>query len=925
MRNKEFTEPSDHELFAAFDGRSTIDVSSRHLLATVLERTVGLGVAAVELGRFELGPKLGAGGMGVVYEAHDPVLGRKVALKVLRRKSGDQLRAALQEAQLMAGVVHENVVHVHEVGMDDGQAWIVMELVRGTTLSRWQRESGASWEALVDVYVSAGRGLAAAHQRGVVHGDFKPDNVLVGEGDRPEVVKVTDFGLARGRHGGGVLGGTPEYMAPEQYLEGIQDSHSEQFSFCVALFEVLTGAHPYSRWSFEQFASTLRAEEPELNGATIRQRFRRELLRRMTRRDLCWPRRPLRVPRRLRRALERGLAVDPTQRFPCMEELLAALDLKRARRARMRWSGALSAGALIGAVGTYGVVTQERASECRAPEDHFGRVWNDEVRAQLGRAHPEAVGELGLALDRYGRRWVDAHRQICERTVRRGEWSSWRPARECLERRLDAVEAVVGRLADEPRPLRMVSGLVARSPAACALDVAEVPLAPEGTELEVARVQRGLASAFADEVAQRSDDGLAKMDEVIEGAQLLGHGPLLAESLLQRGRLRIQRAIYVDGLGGGWDVPGLDDVAAAELHAVSSSARSTFLDAWIFRAKTLAVLGATSLPEDEAVLGDHALDEHQRAEWIEQRGLVSYNLAMRDPASEQGRRALAVAQEQYARSLELRDAIEDRVGRAKVLENMGHALVLQGEHEQALARYEEAIEFWRAHGDGEGYLPSLYASSVNAMMMVDPARARALAERALHVLSEDPTGQRVVLLPTILAHWGQPTASELGERAMVVLEAEGGSDPLHELQLRIFALGAVVRGSGARERSARAVQWARALVPRLGDEAVALPPATRALAWSYVGRAFLLHGTAARAHDALVRAREEAPADGFDPLAAAELELDLREASARLGDEAGAEEASRRAAEWIEAVMQVYGDGEGSPVGELRARLTEQG
>ncbi|HMV69509.1 MAG TPA: serine/threonine-protein kinase, partial [Myxococcota bacterium] len=165
---------------------------------------------------------LGAGGMGVVYEAWDPELERRVALKVLR--PGSPMERAQREAQALARITHPNVVSVHDVGVVAGQVFVVMELVAGEPLGGWAR-GRASGEVL-DVLVQAGRGLAAAHAVGVVHRDVKPDNILVTRGGR---AVVTDLGLARAPTAAphpqaavgsltvtGTLLGTPAYMAPEQ-------------------------------------------------------------------------------------------------------------------------------------------------------------------------------------------------------------------------------------------------------------------------------------------------------------------------------------------------------------------------------------------------------------------------------------------------------------------------------------------------------------------------------------------------------------------------------------------------------------------------------------------------------------------------------------------------------------------------------------
>ena len=216
------------------------------------------------VGRYQVGPRIGAGGMGVVHAAHDPVLRRTLALKLILREGADDERL-LREARAMARVAHTNVVGVHDAGRaDDRRVFVAMELVRGPSLRRWLALSpNASWRAIVALFVQAGRGLAAAHAAGVVHRDFKPENVLVEPSDPPRA-RVTDFGLARPVHAsdeapssaGGAAwlaeivtregGGTPAYVAPEQ-LEGIAgDARSDQYAFGVSLFEALWKRRPFA-------------------------------------------------------------------------------------------------------------------------------------------------------------------------------------------------------------------------------------------------------------------------------------------------------------------------------------------------------------------------------------------------------------------------------------------------------------------------------------------------------------------------------------------------------------------------------------------------------------------------------------------------------------------------------------------------------
>jgi eukaryotic-like serine/threonine-protein kinase len=151
------------------------------------------------IGRFEVRRPLGSGGMGIVYAAHDPVLDREVAVKLLRpeRFRADQLAAASErlhhEAQVTAKLAHPNVVTIFDVGKHEGSVYIAMELVDGPSLYQWLASTARPWREVLTMFFHAGRGLAAAHGVGLVHRDFKPSNVLVGVDRRPRVV---DFGLA---------------------------------------------------------------------------------------------------------------------------------------------------------------------------------------------------------------------------------------------------------------------------------------------------------------------------------------------------------------------------------------------------------------------------------------------------------------------------------------------------------------------------------------------------------------------------------------------------------------------------------------------------------------------------------------------------------------------------------------------------------
>ncbi|HLT39820.1 MAG TPA: serine/threonine-protein kinase [Enhygromyxa sp.] len=291
----------------------------------VKARLFGSGDAPLMVDRYRILGCIGQGGMGIVYAARDERLGRTVALKLLRPElSRTQSGGLAGEAQSLAKLSHPNVVAVFDVGEHDGQVFVAMEFVEGQSLRRWLA-TPRSLAEILDVYLAAGEGLAAAHKAGLVHRDFKPDNVLVGADRRP---RILDFGLARApdrEHGNqppsfaddaeptatsvscyGVLLGTPAYMAPEQHLGERSDARSDQFGFCVALYQAIYRALPFP-------SEDLRA----LSLAIVTGR--------------CTPPPTMPgVPDRLRRLILRGLSVCPDDRYPEMDTLLAELRELRA-------------------------------------------------------------------------------------------------------------------------------------------------------------------------------------------------------------------------------------------------------------------------------------------------------------------------------------------------------------------------------------------------------------------------------------------------------------------------------------------------------------------------------------------------------------------------------------------------------------------
>ncbi len=514
---------------------------------------------AERLGRYVLKERLGAGGMGVVWAAHDPELDRTVALKVLR---ADVWRAELQEdgkarllreAQAMARLAHPNVVTVHDVGSIDGQVFVATEFVDGWNLRQWLAEKPRGWREVLRVYLEAGRGLSAAHDAGLVHRDFKPDNVLVGKDGR---VRVADFGLARPTDRpepappdqsptsgsrlamqvtelGQVLG-TPAYMSPEQHAGRPLDARSDQFSFAASLYEGLYGELP---WASRSSTAAMHV--------SIALALHRE------------PPAGAKVPRRLRRVLLRALSPEPDQRYPSMRALMAELG-KASRAPAWAWVGLAAAVLVLAPVGAR-VYQWQRARSCSEPPD-AASAWNEAQRAGVRRAlaatgAPNAntlFDQLDRTLNEYLGRWRAERAEACADAYLHGKTSADVLALRlaCLDERLRGFRASVETLAASDRLLAQnaLDALATLSPVSFCSDVralvARGPL-PEGDAGEaVQAVRTRLSRARVLCSAGHPADGLAEARAAIEVAARLAYEPLEAEARVVEGLCRTRAGEY---------------------------------------------------------------------------------------------------------------------------------------------------------------------------------------------------------------------------------------------------------------------------------------------------------------------------------------------------------------------------------------------
>jgi predicted Ser/Thr protein kinase len=434
------------------------------------------------IGRYRLERELGQGGMGVVFVAFDPDLERRVALKVLRATTSKEAAQRLQrEARAMARLNHPNVVTVHEVGTANGRDYVAMELIEGETLADWIRSQKRSELEVVDAFVQAGRGLAAAHAAGIVHRDFKPHNVLRASTGR---IEVTDFGLAREAHAEaiaadplvatlpvglattttgpatpsslsgltvtGSLLGTPAYMAPEQWTGGVVSPATDQFAFCIALWEALAGERPYREPTVEGLRAQILEGPAELDASKL--------------------------PRRLRSVLLRGLDPDPKRRWPSMDVMLAVIE-KRGRTGTLLLAGG---GAAVIAGGAIALALGMRGSSepaCAAPALAPSTVWSERARAVLLDAGHTAAVKL---LDADFGRWTSARSLACAAPIERRA-----PALACLDGVLQRMNAAV-RAAEQLRDVQPIEiGMVLIDPNVCGTERPPRLLAPTPQMREV--------------------------------------------------------------------------------------------------------------------------------------------------------------------------------------------------------------------------------------------------------------------------------------------------------------------------------------------------------------------------------------------------------------------------------------------------------
>ena len=819
-----------------------------------------------QVGRYLVLGIIGRGAMGVVYRAHDPELDREVALKLLRDSKADRQTRLAREAQALARLNHPNVVTVHDVGTVEGRLYVAMELVRGTPLDDWQEDR--PWREVVDTYVAAGRGLVAAHAQGLVHRDFKPDNVIVSEDGIP---RVLDFGLARAVPGespsgasmsdpltpvvdssgsaplhdkvtrAGAVVGTPAYMSPEQWTGLPADAAADQYSFCASLWEGLFGRPPHS-------------------GATLHD-LRRKVVEGKP------PRVPSKsgVPSWVVAIVQRGLAHNSEERWPSMQELLDALADDPARR-RRRWIVAGVALSVV-AAGVLGRTAWDGAQRraCEREAAVIDEVWNEESQAALSKLlhdNPTGLASANETLDAL----ASEHREVANESCLAHRLEGTRTEHDhdrvvaCLAEHRYAMESIVS-FSDpvSKSPHDTLTAILRLLPTSPCRDLDSLRLtapapadAESQRELEEIRRSAARASALREAAPEL---GLELARTTLTRAEALGWSPELSAAhtrvgvaLQDTGRYAEAETNYAEG----YFIAASNGDDAAAVGAANSMAAlfadlskpkegrhwSRLAEAHLRRARQdqtlVQALWQSARGQVEAADGNYE-DAHyyfSAALELRQRLLGNDHLLVAGSeqnlgalASERGKFDEARAHHEAAMALFNARLGPDHPRVARALANLATVAERDGKVELAREHRAHALSILEpAYGPDHPYVAQLLISMGQAFLTTgEPERAVELLSRAVTIkeraFGDDSPEVAKGLTNLGLAHAlsGQPgDARRLLERAVEINEQQLGREHVQTSQaLSVLAeiLVALDETSEAREHLVEAIEIARKAYP----------------------------------------------------------------------------------------------------------------
>jgi tetratricopeptide (TPR) repeat protein/tRNA A-37 threonylcarbamoyl transferase component Bud32 len=768
-----------------------------------------------QIGRFVVKRALGAGGMGVVLLAHDPALERKVALKLLRPELASAAGQArlLREAQAMARLAHPNVVTVYEVGRSGEQVFIAMELVEGSTLRSWLRAEIRPWREVLAHFVAAGQGLCAAHGAGLVHRDFKPENVLLGDDGR---VRITDFGLVAGGIAiepaaissdslttavavGGAVAGTPAYMSAEQWAGESLDARTDQFAFCVSLWEALYGVRPFFGAEATAIAERVRCGAI---GPVTPDRM---------------------VPGWIEPILRRGLEPERARRWPSLAAMLEALDRRRARRERAPWIATIGLAGLASIAAT--LARKPAATDpCPAPDVRiaavFGADRREAISAHLASVDPSLdsrrIAMVSGSIERGLGAFRTGHVEACVATRVEGRQSEARldERMACLDRWLSESAQVVAAL-ERAADRRSIDEAIVRVaqlgiPAACA-EVEGIPPPPTPEKQAEARaIAAAMDVVWDDMLAGRHETLRERSLALVERARRLDHPPTLAAALHAAVQLirkveapderLVEELTRVAAIAGndnaaayGWvmlmRVRAMDQQQPERGDALFGSADAAVLragDPPSLRFELLVtranVLRDTARPEEALAMMERAgafiekqdptrftadpIDYQARLAFG--RALILDNLGRIEESLAASREALALKERQFG---------PEHPDMGKALFNLGETLRTSGRLDESSAAFARAAQIFEARlGPSSLLALSLDRLGVVARMRGDAAQALDLAQRAWEMgdAAFAPGHPRRALLHTdlgaALAASGKPEQALVEHR--LAIEAE---------------------------------------------------------------------------------------------------------------------------------------------------------
>jgi tetratricopeptide (TPR) repeat protein/tRNA A-37 threonylcarbamoyl transferase component Bud32 len=805
------------------------------------------------LDRYVILDQLGAGGMGEVYAAWDPVLDRKVAVKVLRgdfegQDIGEELKQRLlREAQALAKLSHPNVVTVHDVGIAGERVFLAMEFAEGKTIKKWlEKKPRPSWRSILEVFLVAGEGLAAAHAQGITHRDFKPDNVVVGSDGR---VRVMDFGLAHGQAAKkdesasvrrsitqpGAMLGTPAYMSLEALHGRPTDFRSDEFSFCVALYEALYGYRP-----FEGATPGAIAVEIEAN-------------------RVLPPPKDTQVPRRIHQLILKGLRADPGERFQTLGALLVQLGRRKSTQEQQVTLISIAALAVL-AAGLTGVMSYRARTRCSDVDARLHGVWDGAVKKQA-RAAFDATGkpwataawrDVEGRLDAYASQWISLRRAACENSSERNDEQLGQEIL-CLSRRLSDFEATSELFthADEEIVERAVVTASALGP------LESCRRAPSATTKKSSAsdpLRAQLSSVKARLDAGKYADALAAASEIATRANADGDRSTYAEARLYAAIAKIRT-----GDAKAADTLIEESILAAQVgHDDELEARG-----WVERVGFAALSGPSPEADRWARFARASLDRLDGP--IELEATLANNLGVLAYYRQQYPAAI----EAHQRALTLRRQLlgDQHPLLARSHSNLGIAFKALGRLDDARAQYEQALAIEEAALDPSHPLVAETLNNLGNVLQAQsqPTLARRALERALRIKEAAYGGDSLPVAVTLtnlgvllLDLQDLPASQAALERGLAIKEQKAGADTLTV---------AISLTNLAQARRA-AKRWAESIT--LDDRALVIRehrqgPTHLDLAWNLtgLGEARLMLKDPTRAREALEKAlslrRERGP------------------------------------------------------------------